>query len=145
MQGYSAREIGLELCEQFRPLAQILSDTLKQPENVQLPTGKAGTMANRHSSEGFCDCVLTSSMNAKTEAPGRGLRRFLGLGRRELTKAGGQRDWHPGFDVGAVGDVLGLLNPTVGMHARHQITTFIRDYDVDSGVGRSGQLGHPAA
>jgi hypothetical protein len=48
-------EISLELCEQFRPLTQTLSGTLEQPENVQLPTGKAGAMANRHSSEGFGD------------------------------------------------------------------------------------------
>ena len=47
--------------------------------------------------------------------------------------------------MSAVADVLGLLDPAVGVYARHQITAIVRDHHVDRGVGGSGQLGHPPA
>ena len=41
--------------------------------------------------------------------------------------------------------MLGFLNSAVGVHPSHQITTVVRDDDVDRGVGGGGQLGHPPA
>ena len=66
-------------------------------------------------------------------------------GRRELPQAGGQRHRYSRLDPSAVADVLGFLNPSVGVHARHQIAAVVRDHHVDRGVSGCGQLSHPPA
>ena len=40
------------------------------------------------------------------------------LERRELTEAGGQRNWHPRLDPRALLGVLGGIDAAVGVHAR---------------------------
>lgn len=70
--------------------------------------------------------------------------------RRGVTLAAQTRArWQPappgdtGLDPGALGLVLRLLYPPIGVHTGHQVAAVVRDHHVDGGVGGHNQLGHP--
>lgn len=63
----------------------------------------------------------------------------------ELAQPPGQGQRNARLDPGALGVVLLLLHPPVGVQPGHQVAAVIRDHHVHGGLGRNRQFGDPAA